>query len=119
MSQQRVALGRQGEHLAAAYLRGQGMKISHLNYRVKRTEIDIIATDGDTLVFVEVRSRRDGDVFAAFDSVDAAKRRRVRKAVELFLLVTGRTPSTDVRIDVVAVAFDSRGAHIEHLRNAI
>ena len=119
MSQQRITLGKQGEHLTAAYLRGLGMKINHLNYRVKRAEIDIIATDGDTLVFVEVRSRRDNGVLAAIDSVDAAKRRRVRKAAELYLLVTGRSPHTDVRIDVVAVAFDSRGAHIEHFRNAI
>ena len=118
MSKQRIALGRQGEHLAAAYLRGIGMKINHLNYRVKRAEIDIIAADDETMVFVEVRSRWDGEVAAAIDSVDAAKRRRVRHAVELYLMMTGRSPHTDVRIDVVAVAFDSRGAHIAHFPNA-
>ena len=118
MSTYRIALGRRGEQLAAAYLRGLGLKIKHLNFRVKRAEIDIIAKDGETLVFVEVRSRAQDDRFSPVDSVDATKRRRVRKAVELYLMVTGCSPHTDVRVDVVGVTFETEAVCVEHFPNA-
>jgi putative endonuclease len=65
------------ENLAAAFLEGQGLKILERNYRCRFGEIDLIASSGATLVFVEVRARRSSAFGGAAGSITAAKRRRL------------------------------------------
>lgn len=91
-----------GEDLAAAALAARGYAIVERRYSTERGEIDIIAEDGDTLVFVEVRARATGEFGRAAESVTDAKRRQVvRMAIEY--LSRHAITNRPCRFDVVAV----------------
>jgi putative endonuclease len=109
-------LGDRGEREAALYLRRQGLRVLVRGYRTPRGEIDLIARDGDTLVFVEVKTRRQGQ---PAEAVTPEKQERLTLAALHFLrrhrLLEGRS-----RFDVVAVVWpdQNRTPLIEHIRNA-
>lgn len=109
-------LGIRGERAAARFLRRQGMRVLVRGYRTPLGEIDLIARDGDTLVFVEVKTRRQG---APAEAVTPEKQRRLTLAALHFLkrhdLLEQRS-----RFDVVAIVWpdDDRPPQIEHLRDA-
>jgi putative endonuclease len=88
----RSVAGAQAEELAAAFLAGQGLAIVGRNFRRRRGEIDIVARDGDTLVFVEVRLRRNTRFGGAAESITAAKKARLVAAAGLYLSRLPRTP---------------------------
>ncbi len=111
MTGDRLATGRRGEQLAAAHLRAKGYRIVERNYRCKLGEIDIVAMDGDTLVFVEVRRRNTARYGTALEAVSPAKQRQVARVAEVYL--TRRTPSA-VRFDVVGII----GDEIVHVEDA-
>lgn len=96
----RTALGGHGERLAADYLERVGMMIVERNYRCRAGEIDLIALDAETLVFVEVKLRR-GD-FEPLEAVDARKQGQIARAAFDFMLRRGLMTSP-ARFDVVAV----------------
>lgn len=107
----RAATGRAGEALALRYLEARGMRLVERNYRVasgrsrRAGEIDLILLDTDgTLVFVEVRVRRDRLGGGAAASVGAAKQARLIYAARTWLSVQARVPPC--RFDVVAVEGD-------------
>lgn len=77
--------GAQAEALAARYLEDQGLTILARNFRTRRGEIDIVARDGDTLVFVEVRLRARSDFGGAAASVNARKQQRIVAAARFYL----------------------------------
>ena len=77
--------GQDAEDLAAAYLQQRGLKLIARNYRCRFGEIDLIARDGATVVFVEVRMRTRGDFGSAAESIGAAKRRRLLAAARHYL----------------------------------
>ncbi len=77
--------GAAAEALAATFLAAQGLAIVGRNYRCRGGEIDIIARDGRTLVFVEVRMRRNRAFGGAAESITATKRRRLRLAASHYL----------------------------------
>jgi len=77
--------GEAAEQLAATFLLGQGLKIIHRNYRCRFGEIDLIAQDGKTLVFIEVRSRRSDDFGGAAASITRDKRDRLLRTARHFL----------------------------------
>ena len=77
--------GGAAEDLAARYLEGQGLAIVERNWRCRAGEIDLVARDGATLVFVEVRLRRNRAFGGAAESITATKRRRLRLAAEHYL----------------------------------
>lgn len=112
----RPQIGRLGEELAAAHLSDRGWVILHRNYRVARGEVDIIALDGSTLVFVEVKTRRTILTGVPQAAVDETKLRRLRQLVGLYLM-DNSPPHRDLRIDVLAVLLtEGRPPQIEHLR---
>ncbi len=123
----RRALGRQGETAAAAYLEAQGLTIEARGWRPTGTamapyvrgELDLIARDGDTLVFVEVRTRRAG-IGPAAESVTPAKRRQVMTLALAYLAVHDLSADAAWRIDVIALHFDRDSTPtIRWLRNAV
>jgi putative endonuclease len=112
----RKDLGDFGERVAAHRLEAQGMRIIGRNLREGRIEIDLLAEDGDDLVFVEVRTRR-GEPGLAAESLTPPKVSRMWRAAFAYCERTGTDPAR-ARIDAIVVDLDSRGAAraIEHLR---
>ena len=84
--------GARAEAIAADYLARQGLTIVARNFRTRHGEIDVIAREGDTLVFVEVRLRTRRDFGGAAASVTPAKQQRLRKASLAYLAGLGREP---------------------------
>jgi putative endonuclease len=124
MGDQRRTIGQWGEALAATYLQRKGYGIIATNWRCTAGEIDLIATDGQTLVFVEVRTRRSAVSGLAEESIDRRKQRRLVRLVQSYLhhLDIAQTPWLGPwRIDVVAVSIapGTRKAEIRHLQHAV
>jgi len=109
-------LGDRGERAAARYLRQQGFRILLRGYRTSLGEIDLIARDGDTVVFVEVKARRRGE---PAEAVTLEKQRRLTLAALQFLK-KNKLLEHPARFDVVTVVWpdDRRPPTIEHFRNA-
>jgi len=103
MPADRRARGQRAEDSAAALLRGKGYRIVERNFRCKLGEIDIVATDGDTLVFVEVRSRRSARYGTALETVSPAKQRTIARVAQVYLARHGETLC---RFDVVGLTGD-------------
>ncbi|MDE2342302.1 MAG: YraN family protein [Betaproteobacteria bacterium] len=83
--------GKQGEDLAARFLEQRGLHILARNYRCRQGEVDLVARDGTTLVFVEVRWRGGQRFGGAVESIDIRKRRRLVAAARHYLGVSGVT----------------------------
>jgi putative endonuclease len=111
------AMGQRGENLAAKYLRDQGYKIIVRNYRSAMGEVDIIARDGATLVFVEVKARSYDDPTPE-EQVNQAKQHQITKTAKLYLSRYG-TQTPPARFDVVAIVWPrGREAQIRHTPSA-
>jgi putative endonuclease len=123
VADQRRARGAAGEEAAAQMLSALGYTIVERNFRTKYGELDLVAVDGGTLAFCEVRARVGRNAIAyALESIGPGKRMQLRKmAREWFRLSTAVSPPTRAtRFDVIAVAMtsDGRALSIEHVRNA-
>jgi putative endonuclease len=112
-----LPLGRAGERAAEKYLKRNGYRIVARNFRAAGAEIDLVAIDGETLVFVEVKTRRSRDAGAPEEAVDKRKQLRMRRAAEAFL-VQYRAGEKELRFDIVAVDAAGKRLDIELLRNA-
>src|SRR5260370_19469263 len=110
-------LGRRGERAAEKYLRRCGYRIVKRNFRASGAEIDLVAMDGDVLVFVEVKTRRSRDAGAPEEAVDERKQRQIRRAAEIFA-TRYREDEIEMRFDIVAVDASGERLQIELLRNA-
>lgn len=110
-------LGNRGEQHAARFLRRQGFRILAKGYRTPLGEIDLIARDGDILVFVEVKSRRQGQ---PAEAVTLEKQRRLTLAALQFLAQHRLLDTQRARFDVVAIVWpdDRKAPTVEHFRNA-
>jgi putative endonuclease len=116
----RRRLGQLGEDLAAQHLERLGYTIAARNHRTRHGELDIVAADRTTLVFVEVKTRRAGPA-SPFDALDDRKRGQVRRmAAEYLARVTDRPRGRELRFDAIGVTIDARGALValEHLEGA-
>jgi putative endonuclease len=113
---ERAQSGASAEALAARFLEARGLTIVARNFRIRRGEIDLIARDGATLVFVEVRFRRSQSHGGAAESITAAKRARLVAAAQAFLVRQRGDPPC--RFD--AVLLDSLDpARVDWRRNVI
>ena len=112
----RARRGAQAEGLAAEFLRREGLVIVAHNWRRRCGELDLVARDGEVLVFVEVRLRRRDDFGGAAASITATKRARMVAAAGLYLAGLPRTPPC--RFDAIVMdALDP--SRIEWLRNIV
>lgn len=107
-------LGARQEAQAAAYLEGCGMQILERNFRTRTGEIDLIARDGETLVFVEVKYRADSAMGYAAEAVDARKRQRIIRTARYYLTGHGCGADTPCRFDVIGIT----GEKLEYIRDA-
>ncbi|MCU0230384.1 MAG: YraN family protein [Acidobacteria bacterium] len=114
---ERAARGRTAEDLAARYLAAAGLEILERNVRLPGGELDLVAREGDLIVFVEVRSRRRGSRFSPEATVDRGKRARLARAADAWLSRRG-LPLARCRFDVVAVVAAAGGYRLRHRRGA-
>ena len=119
MPDSRKELGAKGEKLAARFLRRKGYKIVQRNYRCKLGEVDIVAEQDKTLVFVEVRTKQTEKFGPPQSSVTSTKRRHISR-VALFYIKEKGLVEQSCRFDVIAITFPSgsRKPNIEHIENA-
>ncbi len=109
--------GKKAEDLATRHLKRRGYKIVARNYRTRAGEIDIIAREGRTIVFVEVKGRQSTRYGSAKAAVTARKQQQVAKVALWYLKETGQM-GAKARFDVVAVTRKDGDAIIEIVRNA-
>lgn len=109
-------LGDKGEMLASRYLLDKGFAMLHYNWRCGHKEIDLIARDRDTLVFVEVKSRRNESYGNASDAVTPQKIERLISAAEVY--IARHKIDTPYRFDIVTVVGTCDPYRIEHIKDA-
>lgn len=97
------AFGNEQESKAARYLRAQGLKLQCRNYRSRSGEIDLIMSDSNILVFVEVRYRRNAHFGGAIDSVTIAKQKKIRLTAAHYLQSHPRLQTNECRFDVIGL----------------
>ena len=117
MSRSRVILGKIGEDLACAELERRGYAILARRYRRRGGELDIVARDGATLVFVEVKARDGHDFGDAAEAVTRLKQRRIAALAQDFI-VRHHLPECPCRFDVVAIRVGDGAPEIEVYENA-
>ena len=117
MLNRRQRFGRRSEDLAVNHLKKKGYKIIERNYRTKLGEIDIIAKDGRSLVFVEVKTRRSTSYGSPKLAVTPKKQKAISMAALYYLKMTNQTHA-NARFDVVSILAQGEDTHIELVRNA-
>ena len=113
MADNKRITGRYYEHAAAQYLDNRGYRIIAMNYTVRAGEIDIIALDGNCVVFVEVKYRKNTAFGYPEEAVNLRKCNKIRTAARSFLTVNKMTDSP-VRFDIIAIL----GNTIKHIKDA-
>ncbi len=119
VSAEHLRRGVRGEKLAARLLRGQGYRILRRNFRGRSGgEIDLVCREGDTLVFVEVKTRRNEDFGRPFEAIGREQRTRIARGALAWLRMLDH-PRVHFRFDVVEVLLEPGAApRLELIRNA-
>ena len=117
MTRERLDLGKFGEDLAFKKIKSLGYKGIIRNYRCPLGEVDLIARDGDTLAFIEIKTRKGMSIAYAKEAVDVRKKRQLSK-VALAYMKSNDCCETKARFDVVTVNLDGGKTHIEVIKNA-
>ncbi|MEJ2192483.1 MAG: YraN family protein [Nitrospirota bacterium] len=111
------SLGDKGEGLAGAFLEKKGYRLLARNWRGPSGEVDLIARDGEVVVFVEVKTRRARRFGDALEAVDTRKQEKIRQTALSYL--SRLRPEPPVRFDVVTVFLERDGSpRVEHLPGA-
>jgi putative endonuclease len=113
----RYRYGQRGERIAERYLMRLGYRIAARNYRGGGAEIDLVAVDSGTVVFVEVKRRSNTGAGTPEEAVDGRKRDRIRRAAEAFTRQY-RAGDRPVRFDVIAIRDEGRHHRLQHLKDA-
>lgn len=111
------ARGKVGEDAAVHWLEGQGYRIVERNVVNHAGELDIVARDGETLCFLEIKARSSGAYGPAIAAVDARKQRRISRAAALYIAVKG-LHNTPCRFDVLGLDWEGTGWRYTLVRNA-
>ena len=117
MTEERLALGKKGEEIAAAFLKKSGYRIKERNYRSPLGEIDIIATEKKTIVFVEVKTRSSTFFGHPSHAVGKHKQRQLIKTA-LYYLAEKRLERNPARFDVVSIIHSGNETTTELIKNA-
>lgn len=108
--------GRKGEELAARFIEQNGLEILERNWSCRFAEADIIAKDGDILVFIEVKTRTSETAEAPEFAVNYAKEERMIEAAEAYLEEKGI--DLEVRFDIISIILNPKGHKINHIQEA-
>lgn len=108
------AVGTDKERLAADYLREKGYEILEMNYRIRQSEIDIVAREGRTIIFAEVKYRKNNSCGMPGEAVDHRKQARISRAAMHYLATHGLWEKVPCRFDVVEIL----NTEVRHIVNA-
>ena len=111
-------IGDQSEEIASAYLQRNGLKIVTRNFHSPRGELDIIMEDGQTLVFVEVRFRRNPHFGSGAESVDKNKQQRLITSAAYYLQKNRQYRNRPMRFDVVSISMEANKPAIDWIQDA-
>ncbi len=111
-----MKLGEKGEGAAVKFLKKKGYKVIERNFRTSIGEIDIIASDGETLAFVEVKSRESLMYGQPFEAVNFKKKRKIANVALIYLKRFKELPPC--RFDVVSICYEGGRAECELIRDA-
>jgi len=117
VTRERLDLGKWGEDLALKKVKKLGYKCLVRNYRCPLGEVDLIARDGDTLVFIEIKTRRGRSLAYAKEAVNQRKMRQLSKVALAYMKANGCAEAR-ARFDVVVINLDGGEQEIEVVRNA-
>ncbi len=114
-------LGDFGEEVAAIYLRNLGFTLIERQYKTKRWgEIDLVAREGEVLVFVEVKTRTTKKYGEPYEAITFYKKRALKRAAEFYILARGQSGES-LRMDLITILLEPRTKEIialKHYRNA-
>lgn len=112
------ALGKSGEEAAVRYLKSKKFRIIERNFRFLRGEIDVIAYERKTLVFVEVKARKSKEFGPPEEAVTPSKQRQIKRVAQGFL-AQNNLQDTECRFDVLSLSFNEKnGYQINHFKDA-
>lgn len=117
MTHTRRNLGKRGEVVASNFLKKEGYAIITSNYRTRSGEIDLVALDGEVLVFIEVKTRSGQNYGSPLEAVTPQKQRQISKVAAEYLNINKRFDS-QARFDVVAVTIGPSSPRVELIKNA-
>lgn len=117
LTRDRIELGRLGEKLALKEIKRFGYRFITSNYRCPLGEIDLIAKDGEYLVFIEIKTRRGKSIDYAKEAIDQRKMRQISK-VALTYMKENNCLDRKARFDVVAIKMDQGKEEIEIIKDA-
>ncbi len=116
-SKETKKLGNKGEDIASAYLEKKGYRIIERNYKTNTGEIDIIARDKETVVFIEVKTRADYSFGYPYEAVHYRKRQKLKSLALMYMKKIGK--EVPVRFDVLSIIQSCKGRfEIEHIKDA-
>ena len=108
-------LGQEGEQIAANYLQKKGWKIHEMNYRYSRSEIDVIASKNELLIFVEVKARTNIAFGLPEESVDEKKAQNIMKGAEHY--IAEKDWKGNIRFDIISIV-KKETMEIKHIEDA-
>jgi putative endonuclease len=117
VTRERLELGKEGEDLALKKVEGLGYKCVARNYRCALGELDLVARDGETLVFIEIKTRKGKSLDYAKEAVHARKQRQMSKVALAYMKKNG-CEDAKARFDVVVIHQKGLDNEIEVIRNA-
>lgn len=112
----KIELGKQGEMHASYYLKKLGYQFVGANVRCGKSEIDLIFKDGEILVFIEVKTRKDAVLQAPEESVDLKKQKSMIAGAEKYL--EEFSIQNDIRFDIVSIIIEQGRIRIKHFKDA-
>jgi len=118
MKDTRKALGSKGEDLAVQYLKKKGFKVIERNYHCSAGEIDLIAREGKTLIFVEIKTRSSSEFGLPQEAVDRFKQKKMIEVARAYMAEHHLTEDIPARFDVVAIQLTPTGPDIELIKDA-
>ena len=108
--------GSKGEKKAVKYLAGLGYAIIETNWTFRKTEIDIVAREGETIVIAEVKTRTDNYFEKPEDAVNRKKQKHLVKAADAY--IKENNIDREVRFDIISILIKNRKTQIEHIKDA-
>lgn len=116
---ERKKLGNDGENIAYGYLTDLGYKLVQKNYRIRSGEIDLIMTDQNTLVFIEVRTKSSSFYGSPLETVNYKKQNVIIKTANFFLHSHPKFQDSDCRFDVIGIVINKQNkVEINHIKDA-